>query len=44
MPTLDHLQALAQEITQRHSQLALQPDALQRLPDFVANVLPQTKH
>lgn len=38
MHTPGHLQALAQEIIQCHSQLALQPDALQRLPRFVAAV------
>ena len=38
MPTPGHLHALAQQIIQCHSQLALQPDVLQRLPRFVAAV------
>ena len=38
MPTTGHLHALAQEIIHCHSQLALQPDALQRLPNFVEAV------
>ena len=38
MPTPGHLKALAQEITQYHSRLALQPDALGRLAHFVAAV------
>jgi thiamine-phosphate pyrophosphorylase len=41
MQTLEHMQALAAEITQFHNLLALQPDALQRLPHFLATVSPQ---
>ena len=41
MHTPGHLRTLAQDITQCHSQLALRPDALQRLPSFVAAVSPQ---
>ena len=38
MPTPGQLHDLAQQIIQCHNQLALQPDALQRLPQFVAAV------
>jgi thiamine-phosphate pyrophosphorylase len=41
MQTPDHLLTLAQEITACHSQLALQPGALQRLPLCVSALSPQ---
>ena len=38
MHTPDHLLTLAQKITRSHSLLALQPDALQRLPLYAASL------